>query len=799
MTDAVPDALVATLAERYRVERKLGEGGMASVYLAQDLRHDRPVALKVLRAEAGAALGTERFLQEIRVAARLQHPHIVGVIDSGMVPGAGGTAVPYYVMPYVEGETLRVRLARGPLPVAEAVALARELADALACAHAAGVVHRDIKPENILLAGGHAFVMDFGVAKAVSAATGTQGMTSAGFSLGTPAYMAPEQVAADPRVDHRADLYALGVVLYEMLAGGSPYAASTPQQQMAAHVTQPPAPLRGRRPEVPEALAALVMRCLAKQPEARPPGAMAVLSGLRGVELAGAAGGRATRVLVAAVAVAVVAAGALALRSWRGGAAGGAGPAAPPTVGVMLFDNLTHDTAYAYLGDGLASEIAMTLARVPRLEVRSPGAVRGAQKDGAADPLEVGRRLNVGNVVEGEFQRAGDKLRVAVRLVAVPSGTQRWGDSWTRPAGDLLQVQAEIARAVAGAIAGTLLPEEESALAVRLTTSPEAYDHFLRGNFLLASRTPAGVRRAMDEYRLALARDSTLARAAARAALGYMLFLSWGWQYPGLPADSLVAVGLRAADRALALDSATADAWVVRAGLLAMRDPIHRTGVMPALERAVALEPRNAEVQHQVATQLLFSGHFDEAVAAFRRSLALERGRPVTWEDMGLALELLGQDSAASAAMDSALAVDTSYFAAYASRSRLRLRAGDRAGARADAEAALRHSPPGEEAWGLGPLAMVRAAEGDTAGARELLARALAPFERRPLGANHAWLLGQGFMAVNARAQALTVLERTESRGMFLWWALQFRGFDPVRQEPRFQRLLAANRPDDAP
>ncbi len=797
MTDAVPDALVAALAERYRVERKLGEGGMASVYLAQDLRHDRPVALKVLRAEAGAALGTERFLQEIRVAARLQHPHIVGVIDSGTLPVAGGATVPYYVMPYVEGETLRARLGRGPLPLAEAVALGRELADALACAHAAGVIHRDIKPENILLAGGHAFVMDFGVAKAVRAATGAQGMTSAGFSLGTPAYMAPEQVAADPQVDHRADLYALGLVLYEMLAGGSPYAATTPSQQMAAHVTQPAAPLRGRRPEVPEALAALVMRCLAKQPEGRPPTAEAVLAGLRDVELAGGSARGRPRLLLGALAVvALGAAGYLAIRAGRGGAAA---PGAPPTVGVMLFDNLTHDTAYAYLGDGLASEIAMTLARVPRLEVRSPGAVRGAQKDGAADPLEIGRRLNVGNVVEGEFQRAGDKLRIAVRLVAVPSGTQRWGDSWTRPAGDLLQVQAEIARAVAGAIAGTLLPEEESALAVRLTTNPEAYDHFLRGNFLLASRTPASVRRAMDEYRLALARDPALARAEARSALGYMLFLSWGWQYPGLPDDSLVALGLRAADRALALDSATADAWVVRGGLLAMRDPIHRTGVMPALERAVALEPRNAEVQHQVAAQLLFSGHFDEAAAAFRRSLALERGRPVTWEDMGLALELLGQDSAASAAMDSALTVDTNYFAAYASRSRLRLRAGDRAGARADAEAALRHSPPGEEAWGLGPLAMVRAAEGDTAGARDLLARALARFERRPLGANHAWLLGQGFMAVNARAQALTVLERTESRGMFLWWALQFSAFAPLRQEPRFQRLLAANRPDDAP
>ncbi|MBK8006001.1 MAG: protein kinase [Gemmatimonadetes bacterium] len=730
MTDPVPAALVAALAERYRVERKLGEGGMASVYVAQDLRHDRPVALKVLRAEAGAALGTERFLQEIRVAARLQHPHIVGVIDSGTLPVAGGVTVPYYVMPYVEGETLRARLGRGPLPVAEAVALGRELADALACAHAAGVIHRDIKPENILLAGGHAIVMDFGVAKAVRAATGAQGMTSAGFSLGTPAYMAPEQVAADPQVDHRADLYALGLVLYEMLAGGSPYAATTPSQQMAAHVTQPAAPLRGRRPEVPEALAALVMRCLAKQPEARPPTAEAVLAGLRDVELTGwSARGRPRLLLGALAVVALGAAGYLAIRAGRGGAAA---PGAPPTVGVMLFDNLTHDTAYAYLGDGLASEIAMTwrACRGSRCGARARCVVRRRTAPPTRSRWAAGSTWATWSRGSSSARGTSSASPCASwPCRAAPSAGATAGPG--RPA-DLLQVQAEIARAVACAIAGTLLPEEESALAVRLTTNPEAYDHFLRGNFLLASRTPASVRRAMDEYRLALARDPALARAEARSALGYMLFLSWGWQYPGLPDDSLVALGLRAADRALALDSATADAWVVRGGLLAMRDPIHRTGVMPALERAVALEPRNAEVQHQVAAQLLFSGHFDEAAAAFRRSLALERGRPVTWEDMGLALELLGQDSAASAAMDSALAVDTNYFAAYASRSRLRLRAGDRAGARADAEAALRHSPPGEEAWGLGPLAMVRAAEGDTAGARDLLARALALFERRP-------------------------------------------------------------------
>jgi tRNA A-37 threonylcarbamoyl transferase component Bud32/tetratricopeptide (TPR) repeat protein len=268
---AVDSRLTDALRDRYLIERELGRGGMATVYLAQDLKHDRKVAIKVLRPELGASLGPERFLQEIRVAAKLQHPHIVGLLDSGVIAAGPGSAVlPYYVMPFVEGETLRERLARtAQLAVPEVVRLTGEIADALAKAHKAGVVHRDIKPENILLADGHALVMDFGVAKAVSDATGRQGLTSAGMSLGTPAYMAPEQVAADPRIDHRADLYALGLVAYEMLAGGPPYPATTPQQQMAAHLTQAPTPIHLKRPDCPPALAALVMRCLSKNPDER--------------------------------------------------------------------------------------------------------------------------------------------------------------------------------------------------------------------------------------------------------------------------------------------------------------------------------------------------------------------------------------------------------------------------------------------------------------------------------------------------------------------------------------------------
>ncbi len=264
MTDA-SDRLTAALSDRYRLDRELGQGGMATVYLAHDLKHDRKVAVKVLRPELAATLGPERFAREIAVAARLLHPHILGLLDSGDADGFF-----YYVMPYVEGETLRERLTRGgELPVPDAVRLLGEIAEALAVAHKAGVVHRDIKPENILLSGRHALVMDFGVAKAVTEASGRQQLTTAGVALGTPAYMAPEQASADPQMDGRVDIYALGVLGYEMLTGHTPFHGLTPQQTLAAHVTQTPTPVGQQRAGLSQALEGVVMRCLAKRPADR--------------------------------------------------------------------------------------------------------------------------------------------------------------------------------------------------------------------------------------------------------------------------------------------------------------------------------------------------------------------------------------------------------------------------------------------------------------------------------------------------------------------------------------------------
>src|SRR6266498_1490731 len=253
------------LAGRYRVERELGAGGMATVYLAEDVRHHRRVAVKVLRPELAAALGHQRFLHEIETAAQFQHPHILPLLDSGEAAG-----FLYYVMPYVEGESLRTRLARhGELPIHDAVKILLEVTDALAYAHGRGVVHRDIKPDNVMLSGRHALVMDFGVAKAVSEATGRQQLTTAGVALGTPAYMAPEQAAAEPHLDHRVDLYALGAMGYELVAGRPPFTGRSSQEVLAAHMTQRPEPLCARRPACPPGLEAVIMRCLEKRPADR--------------------------------------------------------------------------------------------------------------------------------------------------------------------------------------------------------------------------------------------------------------------------------------------------------------------------------------------------------------------------------------------------------------------------------------------------------------------------------------------------------------------------------------------------
>ncbi|MEO8139972.1 MAG: serine/threonine-protein kinase, partial [Gemmatimonadota bacterium] len=429
--------LSAALSDRYTIERELGAGGMATVYLAQDLKHDRKVAVKVLRPELAASMGVERFAREIAVAARLVHPHILGLIDSGESDGFF-----YYVMPFVEGETLRDRLARsGEMPVHEAVRLLGEIADALAVAHKAGVVHRDIKPENILLSGRHAMVMDFGVAKAVTEASGRQQLTTAGVALGTPAYMAPEQATADPQIDGRVDIYALGVLAYEMLTGYPPFHGLNPQQTLAAHVTRAPSAVGERRPGLSPVLESVVMRCLEKRPADRfqtadeliavleplatpsggmpPTSAMAATTGsapVTGTPLPPSRALRAGALLL----VTVIVAGMAWFAMHRAGAT--RPDANARRLVVLPFEN-QGDSSRQYFANGVTEAITTELTGIGGMSVipRSTAArYRGTTKSVS----EIGRELGVGYVLTGTVQwdlAAGKdpKVRVSPELIRV--------------------------------------------------------------------------------------------------------------------------------------------------------------------------------------------------------------------------------------------------------------------------------------------------------------------------------------------------------------------------------------------
>jgi len=432
--------LADALADRYRLERELGQGGMATVYLAEDLKHHRKVAVKVLRPELAATLGPERFAREIEVAARLQHPHILGLLDSGDADGFF-----YYVMPYVEGETLRDRLTRGgELPVPEAVRLLGEIAEALATAHRAGVVHRDIKPENVMLSGRHAMVMDFGVAKAVTEASSGPQLTSAGVALGTPAYMAPEQATADPQMDARVDIYALGVMAYEMLTGTTPFPGLNPLQTLAAHVTRAPVPVGRQREGLAPTLEALVMRCLAKRPADRFQSADELVSALEPLALpsggttptqtqpvAALAETRAakfhwTYALAGAALIAAVG-----LLFWKPWARAAARPLDADLVAVLPFRTAGADPSVQYLRQGMVDlmQAKLTGEGGPRAaDTRSVlAAVRDAGGGDAQDLSEdaaaaVARKVGAGRVLQGSIVGSPDHLVMNASLVAVPSG-----------------------------------------------------------------------------------------------------------------------------------------------------------------------------------------------------------------------------------------------------------------------------------------------------------------------------------------------------------------------------------------
>ena len=437
----VSESLRAALAERYTIERELGRGGMATVYLAHDLKHDRPVALKVMHPEVAAALGPERFLREIRISAQLDHPHILTLIDSGRNDG-----VLWYVLPYVRGESLRAKLARETqLSVEQAIRIAAQVASALDYAHRHGVIHRDIKPENILLHEGEAVVADFGIALAVREAGGER-LTETGLSLGTPHYMSPEQATGSREPDPRSDLYSLGAVVYEMLTGEPPHTGPTAQAVIAKLLSERPTRIRTVRADVPEHIDAAVTKALAKVPADRFASAAEFAAALERAGTARAAS-RPTRrlstVVAAAVGVILLLAAALAVwHSWPRPA----GTASPrpegASVAVLPFENLTGNSADAYLSDGMTEEVIGQLAQIPQLKVisrTSSGALKGAR----LTLRQIADTLGVRHILEGSVRHVGRRIRVAVDLIAT-TDSHVWAASYDRDLSDVFSVQQEI-------------------------------------------------------------------------------------------------------------------------------------------------------------------------------------------------------------------------------------------------------------------------------------------------------------------------------------------------------------------
>jgi serine/threonine-protein kinase len=587
------------LADQYTIEGEVGAGGMARVFLAEERRFRRKVVVKVLPPSFAAEINASRFEREIAFAARLQHPQIVPLFTAGEADG-----VPFYTMPFIDGESLAARVARGPLPVREAIDVLRDVAKALIFAHANGVVHRDIKPGNILLARGSAVVTDFGIAKALAAAgpgdnehaarvraSGLQTLTQLGMAIGTPAYMAPEQAAGDTETDHRADIYAFGCVAFEILAGSPPFSAASLAALFAAHMTQKPADVRTRRGEVPPSLADLIARCLEKDPSARPRSAADLLDPLE----------RALAELSSPRVAAPV-------------------PTLPErvSIAVLPFKDLMADPSNEHLGIGLADAAITDLATVKALVVRPTSAILPYRVPGS-DALQAGRDLSVDAVVDGSFQRSGNRLRITVQLIETRTGTSLWGTKLTTSLDDIFVVQDEVSQRIAQALAVELSRREPEPLGSKAPAQGDANEAYFRGRMHLLTETLEDANRAVEWFKEALEIDPSFAKAYAGLADVYArIAFTWapdaGW-YPR--AEEMC-------ERALALDPNLAEGRYLRGRLIwTPAAGFDHAGAMREFAAAIAAQPSLNEVHDWMGILLLHLSMVDESTASFERALAI--------------------------------------------------------------------------------------------------------------------------------------------------------------------------------
>ena len=564
MTEQI-EPLNRALVGRYSIERELGAGGMATVYVADDLKHDRRVAIKVLRSDIAAAIGRGRFLREIRIVAQLSHPNVLPLYDSGEV---GGFLL--YVMPLVSGETLRSRLDREQqLPVEEALQIARDVGGALSYAHGRGVVHRDIKPGNILLEQDHAWLADFGIALAVS--TAGERITETGVYLGTPEFMSPEQAAGEKEIDGRSDQYSLACVLYEMLAGQPPFVGPNARAIIARHLTDPAPPLTTVRPDVAPALGHAVTKALAKLPIDRYATMEQFIEAL-------SAESDGMTVL-------------------------------PKSIAVLAFVNMSADLENEYLSDGLSDEIINVLTKVEGFRVAARTSTF-AFKGSNDDIRTIGRRLNVRSVLEGSVRRAGDRLRVTAQLINVEDGYHLWSERYDRDMKDVFAIQDEIAENVAAALQAVLSEDQKRYLRQVQPKDVAAYDHYLRGRKFFYQFRERSLKYARQVFLQAIDADPEYALAYSGVAdccsFIYMYFES---------SETNLKQAEEASSRALHLDPKLAEAHAARGLAVSLRGHFQEAEL--EFEKAIRINPKLFEAYYFYARTCFRQGKLKEALRLF--------------------------------------------------------------------------------------------------------------------------------------------------------------------------------------
>ncbi len=776
------ERLRSALANRYTVVREIGRGGMATVYLAQDLKHPRQVALKVLRPEVAGALGADRFLKEIELAARLQHPHILGLLDSGT---AGD--VLYYVMPYVEGESLRHRLDReSQLSVDAAVTIAREVAGALGYAHDRGVIHRDIKPENILLSAGQALVADFGIAKAFDAAGGEK-LTETGLSLGTPHYMSPEQASATRSLDGRSDIYALGCVLYEMLAGAPPFTGPSAQSILARHSVDPVPSLHTVRGTVPAGIEGAITKAMAKVPADRFVSASEFADALTHSEHAPVQRAHRSPMLraglaVGALAMLVTIGAVLGIRDHGRAFGGSGGSARIQSLAVLPLEDLSGDSTQAFFADGMTDQLITDLAQIRALRLISRSSVMRFRGGGKAAP-QIARELHVDAVIAGSVQRFGDKVRITAQLIPEATGQVLWAKSYDGDVRDILTLQARIAQTIADEIKIEVTTDERARFTAARQVNPEAHEAYLRGRYYWNKRTPENLNKAVGYFQQGIAIDPTYALAYAGVADCYAVLGSW--EVGALAPRDAFPKAKAAAQKALEIDPSLGEAHASLAFALHNYD-WDWDGAEREYRQALQLNPNYATGHHWYSHFLTGMGRTEPSHVEAVRALELDPLDLITNIHLGWHYLYAGQVDQAIRQFRIPLDMDPDWMGshfylgwAYTQRGNFT----DAIGELQTAVKLLKRAP-----WGLTMLGYAYARAGKRAEARKIIAELTEMARERYVS---SYEIAAIYVALVENDRAFQWLDRAydERAGWLPYLNVEPR-LAPLRSDPRFKELV---------